>query len=1009
MDSSLETIRKLFADSKMCRMFLEASPDAIVVIAANGDLVAYNENAMKLFGYSGEDTIPGNVLPFYSDPAQRGNLLSALLENGIVRDFETSLLSMDRGPILASVNVSLLELGGEKVHIAIIRDITERRLAEEKLRKSEEKFSSLFEAASDAILLLDADGRIVDCNKAATKLFILSRQELLDSSFMDLSPVVQPGGRVSGEVFISVMVEVLDGHSKRLLWQYRLKGGTLLDGNISLKAVEVDQKQRVMCVVQDLGEQQNILARGRLDEIRFEALSAISRMGGAALTSIYDYALEAAVSVTESDIGYIYFLNEDETELTLHAWSRNVMPQCLVENVPASYRVEDTGLWGDAVRMRQPVITNDYATCPNKKGVPNGHIPVIRHMNVPLFDGDRIVLLAGVGNKESDYTQEDVRQLTMLMEGMWNVVRRKQADDALMAAYVGLERKVFDRTEKLSLALANLKYKNAEINREIEYRREVEKQLKKSSGRLSLATRAGGLGVWEWELTEGRLVWDDRMFEIYQCSPGEFEGIYEAWRSRVHPDDLACTEMALSDAIEGDGHFDWEFRILWPGGEVRNIKASALGLPDRMGRIQSMIGINEDITERRRLEERLRRFERIIAVTPDMVSLVDDEYKYVMVNDAYVNSFGQPREYFIGRPLAEVVGDDVYEKYCRLKLEAAFSGEIQAFEAWLDIPALGVRFLSVIYQPISSYDGGEQFVAIVAHDITAVRMAEEDRKHIFELSLDLLCVTDLEGRFVELNPAWKNILGWEEQRLKGKFWIDYVHPEDRESSVESMKRLLSGLEIRNFENRYRCSDGSWRWIDWSLNVDMDRGKVTAVARDVSERKAMVDELKRMASTDVLTGANNRRCFLDRSKEEIDRFVRYGGSLALLMLDIDHFKIINDTYGHDAGDEVLKELVRCSRETLRTSDIFGRIGGEEFAALLVQGNIQSSMQAAERLRKSLEELEVRVGGQVIRFTVSIGLTMICMDNPSIEEALKQADRCLYRAKNEGRNRVVGNCG
>lgn len=125
----------------------------------------------------------------------------------------------------------------------------------------------------------------------------------------------------------------------------------------------------------------------------------------------------------------------------------------------------------------------------------------------------------------------------------------------------------------------------------------------------------------------------------------------------------------------------------------------------------------------------------------------------------------------------------------------------------------------------------------------------------------------------------------------------------------------------------------------------------------------------------------------------------------MMLDIDHFKTINDTYGHDVGDLVLKELVKCSLKTLRVSDVFGRIGGEEFAVLLVQGNIDSAIQAAERLRKDLSQLEIRADGAVIKFTVSIGLTWVGLDNPSVAEAMKQADRCLYRAKREGRNRVV----
>lgn len=127
-----------------------------------------------------------------------------------------------------------------------------------------------------------------------------------------------------------------------------------------------------------------------------------------------------------------------------------------------------------------------------------------------------------------------------------------------------------------------------------------------------------------------------------------------------------------------------------------------------------------------------------------------------------------------------------------------------------------------------------------------------------------------------------------------------------------------------------------------------------------------------------------------------------------MLDIDHFKMINDTYGHDIGDVVLKELVHCSNATLRTSDVFARIGGEEFAALLVQGSKESAMQVAERLRLALSQLEVNTEKDIIQFTVSIGLTWVSCADTSIEQAMKQADRCLYLAKEEGRNRVISHC-
>ena len=147
---------------------------------------------------------------------------------------------------------------------------------------------------------------------------------------------------------------------------------------------------------------------------------------------IANHAMESAIRLTGSTIGYIAFANEDETVLTMHYWSNSAMQQCAMIDKPIVYPVKDTGLWGEAIRQRKPVITNDYAAPnPLKKGTPSGHVRLTRHMNIPVFDGGRIVAVAGVGNKAEDYQDDDVRQLTLFMDGMWRILCRKRAEEAL--------------------------------------------------------------------------------------------------------------------------------------------------------------------------------------------------------------------------------------------------------------------------------------------------------------------------------------------------------------------------------------------------------------------------------------------------------------------------------------------------------------------------------------------------------------------------------------------------
>jgi phosphoserine phosphatase RsbU/P len=172
----------------------------------------------------------------------------------------------------------------------------------------------------------------------------------------------------------------------------------------------------------------------RLDESRLEAVWQLSQMTKATLKEITDFALEEGVRLTKSQIGYLAFMNEDETVLTMQAWSKTAMQECAITDKFFVYPLETTGLWGEAVRQRRPIITNDYAT-PNsyKKGYPEGHVEIRRHLNIPVFDGDRIVAVAGVGNKDEDYDESDVRQLTLLMNGMWWQIKRQRAEEELAA------------------------------------------------------------------------------------------------------------------------------------------------------------------------------------------------------------------------------------------------------------------------------------------------------------------------------------------------------------------------------------------------------------------------------------------------------------------------------------------------------------------------------------------------------------------------------------------------
>lgn len=181
-------------------------------------------------------------------------------------------------------------------------------------------------------------------------------------------------------------------------------------------------------------------------------------------------------------------------------------------------------------------------------------------------------------------------------------------------------------------------------------------------------------------------------------------------------------------------------------------------------------------------------------------------------------------------------------------------------------------------------------------------------------------------------------------------------------------------------------------------------RTRALQMEVQERTRVQEELRVMATTDSLTGMPNRRHFLELAEREFERTRRYPAALTALMLDADHFKRINDTYGHDVGDMVLKALAQTLATELRTTEIFGRMGGEEFAVALPATPAGGAAVVAERLRRAIEATEVRAGEEILSFTVSIGVAEMSGGDSSFANMLSRADQALYQAKSGGRNRV-----
>ena len=270
-----------------------------------------------------------------------------------------------------------------------------------------------------------------------------------------------------------------------------------------------------------------------------------------------------------------------------------------------------------------------------------------------------------------------------------------------------------------------------------------------------------------------------------------------------------------------------------------------------------------------------------------------------------------------------------------------------------------------------------------------------------------LFILDRQGQVRSWTKSSEKLTGWPQisvvgipfTRLLTRLWIE----------PEIAKRLIATADREGWsawEGWARHANGSQFWCDCLITVLLDPcGDVdgfSVIARDMSKRKASELELRRLAETDPLTGAYNRRSFLRLAARAL---AEDGDSTAFAMLDIDHFKCVNDRFGHMGGDQALQAFVSCVRRNLRPGDLFGRLGGEEFGILLRNVPHERASDLLDRLRRMVASQVVTFNDREIAFTVSIGLAMANAKSDRVEDLMARADAALYSAKASGRNTII----
>lgn len=316
---------------------------------------------------------------------------------------------------------------------SIVHDVTEKVQLEKDLHESELRYRSIFYDSQDAMLLLDVNTlKITDANPSALKLFgVNSLEDFRHLSPIDLSPEKQDDGRLSTIKSKEMINQAIAGKHTYFEWKHQNLQGEVFYALVLLNNIYIDGAQVLQSTVRDITSTKRAEEELKKYKNRLESLVKILQHQSSDLQEMLDQALDELINLTESKYGYIYFYNEEKEEFILNSWSKDVMESCKVAEPQTIYCLQETGFWGEVVRQRKPLINNSFvASHPLKKGYPEGHVILEKFLSIPVFFNNKIVAVAAVANKEMDYDQSDVLQMSLLMDTVWKTAERLRAEKA---------------------------------------------------------------------------------------------------------------------------------------------------------------------------------------------------------------------------------------------------------------------------------------------------------------------------------------------------------------------------------------------------------------------------------------------------------------------------------------------------------------------------------------------------------------------------------------------------
>ncbi len=632
------------------------------------------------------------------------------------------------------------------------------------------------------------------------------------TSFDDFVQKVLPGGmRNAVAQEILKKLETLENESLNLEEiEIRTQNGE--QRFISGEVFKIPGQDLVITLLDDVTDKLKTKEALLLNEARMEALLKLNQMSFDSINAIAEHAMEEAIQLTQSALGFVAFVNEEETVLTMYAWSRKVMEECRIDGNPLVFPLEKTGLWGEAVRQRRPIVINDY-TAPNalKRGYPDGHVELLRVVSLPIFDAGHIVIVAGLANKPNDYNDSDIRQLTLLMEGMWRIIQRKQAEDQL------------HWQSSLNAALADLYEPLTSPSTSIQ---ETAKLILHYARAL---TQSPDGFVFEIHPVSGMIL-DHAVTELFEKnSQGTFERI----------------KYALSSGFNGTGNGKEPLVPFFQSGFFKNdlsALADALGAPPLQPPLQRLLIVpivlegkhagtitlvNKDgdytgadlhavqrlaqffalTIQRKRIETDLRRLAAAIEQASEIVVVAGVQGEVQYVNPAFEHATGQARDDVLGESLCAVLSGDA-SKHAALWQE--MQNALRQSGGWFGLltnqkqnSAL-LRLETVVFPVQDDFGAMTNFVAI-SRDITR----ETDLQEQLRQSQKMEAVGQLAGGVAhDFNNLLQVITGYtdlalasvESESLAAQSLQEILNTSERARALVNQLLLFSRRQVQQPKN-----------------------------------------------------------------------------------------------------------------------------------------------------------------------------------------------------------------